>query len=207
MFSGVGTNNASVGATSQDLQEAQQNQAFWNNVYSQFNPQAPTISAQSSAPAYANIANTAKSMFGNSVSGYGGPTGNLDQNQVGQNLQTTGTAASKTQDINDYMNDIAQNQQSAEQRELSMFGGQQGQNAANTALFQTAPENAMLGQANTQTQEANEWNDYYNNQPNFLNELGEGIGTGVGKIVGAKASNSMFGNAGNEENDNDEDEG
>jgi hypothetical protein len=192
----AGGQGAYVGATNQELQEAQQNQSFWNQVYSQFNPQAPTMTATPSAPAYANIANTAKSMFANSVGANGGPSGNLDQNQVGQSLQTKGTGASKTQDINDFMNDTAQNQQSAEQRELSMFGGAQNQNAENTALFQTAPQNAVTGGAQNQTEEANQWQDYYTNQPNFLNEMASGVGEGAGKILGSKASNSLFGNNG-----------
>lgn len=188
--------DAAQSAASQDLQEAQQNQQFWNGVYSQFNPTAPTVTATPSAPAYANIANTAKSMFSNSVGANGGPSGSLDQNQVGQNLQTKGTGASKTQDINDFMNDTAQNQQSAEQRELSMFGGTQNQNAENTALYQTAPENAIVGGAQNQSEEAKQWQDYYANQPNYLNEMASGIGTGAGKILGSKASNSLFGNNG-----------
>lgn len=181
---------------SQDLQEANANQEFWNNVYSQFNPTAPTITATPSGSAYANIANNAKSMFNNSLNANGGPTGNIDQNQVGQNLATKGIGASKTQDINDYMSDTAQNQQSAEQKELSMFGGAQNQNAENTALFQTAPENALMGQANTATQEGNAWNTYNENQPNFGNEFAGAAGGAAGKIIGGQLSNSMFGNNG-----------
>ena len=197
MFAGAG--NAYQGATNQDLQEAQQNQSFWNDVYSQFNPTAPTINAAPSAPAYSNVANNAKSMFQNSLGANGGPTGSMDQNQVGQNLATRGTSASKTQDINDFLNDTSQNQKSAEQKELSMFGGAQKQNAANTDLFQTAPEKAMLGKADTQNQIANAWTEYQNGQPNFGNELGAGIGGGLGQVVGSKAANSLFGNAGNDD--------
>lgn len=186
MFPGAGQ-GAYTGATGQDLQEAQANQDFWNGVYSQFNPQETAITSAPSTAAYQNIANNAKSMFGNQNSG------NMDQNAVGQNLQTKGTQASKTQDINNFLKDSQQNQQTADQKAMSMFSGTNNQNAQNQDLFVKAPEQAMLGQAKTQTQEGNDWNDYYNNQPNFGNELASGIGGGAGKIAGAKVSRSLFG--------------
>ena len=196
-------NNNGVGLAeaqaSQDLQESTANQKFWNDAYSKFNPTTPVATSTPSGPAYDNIANNAKSMFNNSVNANGGSTGSIDQNQVGQNLATKGTGASRTQDINDFMNDTAKNQTSAENKELSMFSGAQNQNAGNTALLQTAPENALMGQANVGTQEGNAWNTYNADQPNMGNEFAGAAGSAAGKITGSKLSKSMFGNNGQEE--------
>ena len=192
------TNNGAgqyAGMASQDLQESTANQNFWNGVYAQFNPQETAVTSTPSAPAYQNIANNAKSMFNNNPNG--GPTGNVDQNAVGQNLTNKANQASTTQDINNFLKDTSQNQQTAEQREMSMFSGSQNQNSENKNFVQNAPEQAALEAAKTGTQEGNDWNTYQNNQPNMLNEVGAAAGGASGKILGGQASTSLFGNKGN----------
>lgn len=182
-------------ATSDELQAAQQDQSFWNGVWSNFNPQSNVLTSTPSGPAFNNIAKTANGIAQAGVGG--GPSGSTDLNQASQNRQASATGASRTEDLNNFMNNLNGNQKSAEERELSMFGNSQGQNAQDNSLFQGAPQQAAISQAETQQNIANEFNDYNQGQGNPGNEIGSAVGGFAGGVAGSKLAKSLFNNTGN----------
>lgn len=200
MWAGVQDNpgaytNAGETATNEELQTAQQNQDFWNGVWANFNPQS---AVQTSAPSTQAFGNIAKGAQGIEQAGLGsGPTGSAHLGQANQNLDANATSSSKTEDLNNFLTNMNANDKSAEERELSMFGNSQGQQSENNKLFGQATEQAGVSQAQSEQNIANEFNNYNQEQPNPINQIGGAVGGFAGQFAGSKVGKSMFGNNGN----------
>ena len=119
-----------------DLGLARSNQSFWDNWHQQFNPQSPVMSTPTSAPAYAANAQAAQGRAAAESAIV--PTGSMDMNALNRGVANQDISKSRTEDLNSYLNNMRENQNNSNNREMSMFGTMENMNNQNENLFQNA---------------------------------------------------------------------
>ena len=182
-YSGNGFGNA-AGVATEEEQNASANQNFWDQVYSQFNPQAPVSQTPSSAPAYGTAAANTQNYLKQAQETAGGQgTGKADIGGVNQAIQNTAGQMSRTQDLNSYLSDAQKNTQTSNQYQEGAQGRMQNLFGTQEKLNQL-PQNRELTQAQTQDQINKMWQEYLNGQNPSANLIGGAAGGLIGKLAG-----------------------
>ncbi len=189
MISGTGNGNLgnAVSVANEQEGQAQQNQQFWDQVYSQFNPQAHVFNTPSSAPGYQQAAQNAQA-FGSQLGQVGGGTGSVDMGQANAASNAQAGQLSRTQDLNSYLNDTQSNMAEGDQYTGNAFDRM-------NSIFGTRNElaglsnNRQLSNAETQDTINSQWLDYQNQLTPFENL----IGSAAGKLGGTIAGSKIFG--------------
>lgn len=185
-----GTANPYISQANEDLQQAQSNQNFWNGVAAQFNPQYSVLQTPSSAPAYNKIAGNAQQMLAQASAI--APTGSNDLTAENRAISNTAGLTSRSEDLNNFLANLQGNQQSAEQREIGMFGNTENQNAKNNELNQAEDVTGPLDEAKTQQDIDTMWQQYNQSKPSIGNEIASGAGGLFGQFLGNQAESPIL---------------
>lgn len=169
---------------------AQQNNNYWQDVYNKWNPQQQFMQTPSTAGGFQNIANQAKGIS-NQSSGTGIGNSMFNPNFQGQKMDTSGEQTSKSVDLDTFLKNQKTNQGLSNQRLESMFGGSQNVGRAENEMSYQQPQDRALSNAETQQQIENDWNKYYQSQPNVGNMIAGGIGK-LGGVLAGKGLISLF---------------
>lgn len=180
------TNNASQVSTEQE-QQAQQNQAFWNQIYSQFNPQAPVQNTPSSGPGFQQAGANTKG-FEQSLQGAAGATGSTDTGALRTGIDNTANQLTRSTDLNSYLSDMNKNSEESNKYGVAGFGRMNNIFDTQNKLNQL-PQERLLSGAETEDKENQAWKDYLNSQ----NPVGNLIGGSVGSLFGKVAGQKLFG--------------
>jgi len=185
-----GQSNATGVATEQE-QQATQNQQFWDQIYSQFNPQAQVFSTPSSAPGFQGAAKNAQG-FAQSLGQVGGGTGSVDMGQANAKSNAEAGQLTRSQDLNSYLNDTQKNMNESDTYQGNAFNRMNGIFGSESELNRL-PQERELNQAETADKENEQWQNYENG----LNPAENLVGGAVGGFLGHMGGRGLFSQANN----------
>lgn len=184
--------NIALNAANEDQAYNKENNDFWLQQYSRFNPQASIFKSAPSGQAYQNVANTAKGMGAQAASIAPGGVGSMDATALNRGAEQTGQQTSRTEDLNNFLGNMNKNNQLQNERQTSMFKRTGDIGGVQRYMSEGLPQEAYQRRATNQQDIANEWNKYYENQPNIGNILAGSAGGALGSIFGKKVGQKLF---------------